>query len=207
MLAADAATPPPPKGWWLPVLTLSACWALAFAVLTSGAASVNLAGAALTDTSALSSFPLAFISFTSGIYNLVLPIEIRTLGRYRTYLLGACVGVLGCIVSWAGMLVGSLAVLLTGAVFIGVGLSHSQNYRFGVLLCVPEAQHPVAISWVLAGGVVGAVLGPEYSKHTRFVIEGVPYGGTVASTRLLLRILLHLHILYSYICTCIYVYI
>ena len=36
-----------------------------------------------------------------------------------------------------------------------------------MVLCVPDpANHPIAISWVLAGGVAGAVIGPEYAKHT-----------------------------------------
>lgn len=164
--------------WWLPVLLLSGCWALAFSVLTSGAASANLAAASLTDAAALSSFPLAVITFTSGLYNLVLPHEIGLLGRYRTYLAGAAVGAGGCIVCWAAMVAESLALLLMGCVFVGIGLSHSQNYRFGVMHCVPEAQHPIAISWVLAGGVAGAILGPEYSKHTRNLITSVPFGGT-----------------------------
>ena len=60
-----------------------------------------------------------------------------------------------------------MALLFTGAVLIGIGLAHSQNFRFGVTLCVAKPKEPVAISWVLAGGVAGAVLGPEYSKHTK----------------------------------------
>ena len=163
--------------WAIPVLLLSSCWALSFAVLTSGAAASNLAAASLTSVATLTSFPLAFTTFTSGLYNLILPFEIEWLGRYRAYLLGALVGLAGCLVCWAGMVVQSLALLLIGCLAIGVGLSHSQNYRFGVLQCVPQQHHPVAISWVLAGGVAGAVLGPEYSKHTRNVIEGVPFGG------------------------------
>ena len=39
---------------------------------------------------------------------------------------------------------------------LGVGLAHAQNFRFGVGLCVAAAKQPVAISWVLAGGVAGA---------------------------------------------------
>jgi MFS family permease len=156
---------------------LSGCWALAFSVLTSGAASANLAAASLTDAAALASFPLAVITFISGLFNLVLPQEIGLLGRYRAYLVGAAIGAGGCVMCWAAMLIKSLALLLVGCVLVGIGLSHAQNYRFGVLQCVPEAQHPVAISWVLAGGVAGAILGPEYSKHTRNLIEGVPFGG------------------------------
>ena len=57
-------------------------------------------------------------------------------------------------ICFAGIEIGSLALLCFGAAFIGIALAHAQNYRFGVTLCVPEASQPVAISWVLAGGVV-----------------------------------------------------
>jgi hypothetical protein len=163
--------------WWLPVTLLSGCWALAFSVLTSGAASANLAAASLIDAAALTSFPLAVILLISGLFNLVLPKEIGLLGLYCAYLIGAAIGAGGCVVCWAAMLTESLALLLVGCAFVGIGLSHAQNYRFGVLQCVSEAQHPVAISWVLAGGVASAVRGPEYSKHTRNVFDGVPFGG------------------------------
>ena len=69
-----------------------------------------------------------------------------------------------------------MALLLIGAILLGIAQGSAQNYRFGVLMCVPEAHHPVAISWVLAGGVAGAVIGPEFSKHTLNLLP-TPYSG------------------------------
>lgn len=70
-----------------------------------------------------------------------------------------------------------MLLLCVGAVLTGIGLSHAQNYRFGVVLCVPDpANHPIAISWVLAGGVAGAVIGPEYAKHTHELTKS-PFAG------------------------------
>ena len=50
--------------WWPPVLMLSACWALAFSILTSCASAINLAGAALSGNPNLNTLPLSLISFT-----------------------------------------------------------------------------------------------------------------------------------------------
>ena len=147
----DAAPPRLPHSWRLPVALLSIGWALAFAVLTACAAALNLAGASFSSPS-FHTLPLAVLSLSSGLHNLLLPREMAVLGRWRAYLLGALLGCAGCLTCFAACEAASMALLCCGSVLIGVGLAHSQNYRFGVLLCVPDAaNHPVAISWVLAG--------------------------------------------------------
>ena len=66
-----------------PPLTTQAC-----------AATLNLAGALFSD-SAYHTLPLALTTFSSGLYNLLLPCELRRLGRWRAYLLGATLGSVG----------------------------------------------------------------------------------------------------------------
>ena len=99
--AAGVAASPPPhtaaassSSWRLPVLLLSLCWCLCFSVLTACAATLNLAGALFSD-SAYHTLPLALTTFSSGLYNLLLPCELRRLGRWRAYLLGATLGSVG----------------------------------------------------------------------------------------------------------------
>ena len=165
------------QGWRLPVALLSIGWALTFATFTACAAAINLAGASFSSPG-YHTFPLAVVAFSSGLHNLLLPREIAVLGRWRAYLLGALLGGSGCLLCFAACEAASMALLCCGAVLIGVGIAHGQNYRFGVLLCVPDAaNHPVAISWVLAGGVIGAVVGPEYAKHSRDLPPLRPYSG------------------------------
>ena len=166
-----------PAPWWQPVLLLSLCWMMSFSVLTACAASANLAGAALNSGDpGLNTLPLAITTFTTGVYNAAMPWLFGKLGRWRAYLMGALVGCAGGLVAWGACEVGSLGLLCFGTFLMGVGLCHSQNYRFGVQLCVPEGRKEVAISWVLAGGVAGAILGPEYSKHARNMLP-TPFGG------------------------------
>jgi hypothetical protein len=168
---ASETAPTTTQSWWSAVAVLCLGWALCFSVLTSCAASINLAAAMISDVSAFQTVPLACQTFAIGIYNLLLPTEFSYVGRRNAYLLGSLFGLVGSLICFAGIEIGSLALLCFGAAFIGIALAHAQNYRFGVTLCVPEASQPVAISWVLAGGVVGAVAGPEYSKHARDLLS------------------------------------
>ena len=162
--------------WWLPVLLLSTCWALAISVLTASAASINLAAAEMTSDANLHTLPLALTSLAQGLYNFVLPTEIERMGRWRSYLLGAALGASGGLCCAGGCELRSLLLLCAGAALVGVGMAHAQNFRFGVQLCVEKSKEPVAISWVLAGGVVGAVCGPEYSKHAKSMLP-TPFSG------------------------------
>lgn len=114
---------------------------------------------------------------SSAFFNFLLPSIFQRLGRWRAYVAAALLGTAGCLVCMAAMLSSQFPLLLLGAVLIGVSMSFAQNYRFGVIRCVPEKQQPVAISWVLAGGVAGAVIGPEFSKHTVELLPGARYGG------------------------------
>ena len=151
--------------WWPPVLVLSIGWALAFSVLTSCASAINLAGASLSGNPNLDTLPLSATSFSTALFNFLLPSIFKRLGRHRGYVAGTFFGIAGGLCCMVAIELKLFSLLILGGVAIGISLSNAQNYRFGVILCVPEAQRSVAISWVLAGGVAGAVIGPEFSKH------------------------------------------
>lgn len=63
------------------------------------------------------------------------------------------------------------------ATLMGVSFSHGQLYRFLAVEFVPPAYQATAIGVVLSGGMVGAVVGPEYSKRTKNAVEGHPFVG------------------------------
>lgn len=51
-------------------------------------------------------------------------------------------------------------------------------YRFAAVEFVPPSHQPTAIAIVLSGGIVGAVVGPEYSKRTKASLPEHPFVGT-----------------------------
>ena len=60
---------------------------------------------------------------------------------------------------WA-LFLGSLALLSTGTFLVGAYQAFAQFYRFAAGEVADDAFRPRAISLVLAGGVVAALLGP-----------------------------------------------
>ena len=68
--------------------------------------------------------------------------------------------------------------LLVAATFIaGYYQANAQLYRFAAAEIAPPALKEKAVSWVLAGGLIGAVLGPNIASSTRNLFE-VPFAGS-----------------------------
>ncbi|MFM1880537.1 MAG: hypothetical protein RLZZ344_771 [Pseudomonadota bacterium] len=71
--------------------------------------------------------------------------------------------------------------LLVAATFIaGYYQANAQLYRFAAAEIAPPALKEKAVSWVLAGGLFGAVLGPNMASYTRNLFD-VPFAGSYLS--------------------------
>ena len=75
---------------------------------------------------------------------------------------------------------GNFELLLLGAGFTGVYFSFHGFYRFAAADTASDAFKPKAISWVLAGGLVGAVLGSEVVQVSSDFFAPIPFAGAYA---------------------------
>jgi MFS family permease len=81
-------------------------------------------------------------------------------GRRNGFLLGSVVGVAGGAVAAWGIQSKSLLILSVGTWLIGAYSGFAQFYRFAASEIATEDFRSRAISWVMAGGIVAAFLGP-----------------------------------------------
>ncbi len=81
-------------------------------------------------------------------------------GRRRGFVTGALLGALAGIVAASGIYAGSLLVLSLGTLLFGASQAFAQFYRFAAAEVSDDEFRPRAISLVLGGGVVAALLGP-----------------------------------------------
>ncbi len=100
----------------------------------------------------------------------------RAWGRQRSFqagLLVACLAALLCAWAAASRNFGLLcaATLLAGYYNANAGL-----YRFAAAELVPPAGREKAVSLVMAGGLIGAIAGPNLATHTRTLLP-VPFAG------------------------------
>ena len=74
-------------------------------------------------------------------------------------------------------MIGSFETLLAGTAFTGVYQAFQGFYRFAAADTASEGFKPKAISWVLAGGLLSALIGPETVHVAADLFAPVPFAG------------------------------
>lgn len=91
----------------------------------------------------------------------------RRWGRQMAFQLGLLVAFLSALMCAAALYVGNFWLLVLATVVAGYYSANGQLYRFaaGELAAPPFREK--AVSLVLAGGLIGAIIGPNLANHTR----------------------------------------
>ena len=98
-------------------------------------------------------------------------------GRRAGFVVGAGGGALGAAVGAYGLMTQSFWLFVLGSLFTGIYMSAQGFYRFAAADTASEAFRAKAISWVMAGGLLSAVIGPQLVKVTAQSMV-VPFLGT-----------------------------
>lgn len=88
----------------------------------------------------------------------------KRIGRKRGFMIGALIGIIGGLVMAAATYIANFWLFAVGNTIFGVSAAFTLFYRFAAAEAADDAFRPKAISLVMAGGVIAAVLGPELSK-------------------------------------------
>jgi MFS family permease len=137
----------------------------------------GLAGGMLSPNPCLATLPISFIVFGSMITAPWLSPLMQRNGRRFGFFLGAASGAVGAMISAYGLYIGSFYVLLVGSLLTGVYMSAQGFYRFAATDTASEAFRPKAISYVMAGGLISAIIGPQLNKLVQDAFV-VPFLGT-----------------------------
>ena len=88
-------------------------------------------------------------------------------GRKISFQLGLLVAVLSALLCAYAALSRNFWLLVTGTFIAGYYSANGQLYRFAAAELTVASQRDKAVSWVLAGGILGAVIGPNLASWTR----------------------------------------
>jgi len=97
-------------------------------------------------------------------------------GRKRSFQVGLVVAGLSAALCALAVSIGSFWLLVASTVFAGFYSANGALYRFAGPELVQPAFKERALSWVLAGGVAGAFIGPNLASATRAWLT-VPFAG------------------------------
>ena len=137
----------------------------------------GLAGQSLAENICYATLPISMIVLGSMLTAPVLSQAMQKYGRKAGFLLGAFGGAIGATIGALGLYYQSFPLFLFGSLFTGVYMSAQGFYRFAALDTASDTLRPKVISYVLAGGLLAAVIGPQLVKVTAHALV-VPYLAT-----------------------------
>jgi predicted MFS family arabinose efflux permease len=137
----------------------------------------GLAGQSLAPNPCLATLPLSLIVLGSMLNATPMAALMQRFGRRAGFWLGTVGGAAGASVGALGLMHGSFALFLLGAFLTGTYMSAQGFYRFAAADTADADFQPKAISYVLAGGLAAAVIGPQLVKVTAEAMV-IPFLGT-----------------------------
>lgn len=137
----------------------------------------GLAGQTLAPNPCYATLPISLIVLGSMLAANPLSMIMQRYGRRIGFFVGALGGALGGAVGAYGLYLHSFEIFLIGSLLTGIYMSAQGFYRFAAADIASEAFRPKAISYVMAGGLASALIGPQLVKVTAQSMV-VPFMGT-----------------------------
>lgn len=152
--------------------------ALNQSAMTGQVAMAALIGHSLAADKALATLPMAVQMLATMSVSIPGAVIFGRLGRYAGFLVGAASFLIASGVFFAAVWIASFPLFLLGCVFSGAGFGIAMYYRFAAAEVSRAEYRSKAISLVMAGGVIGAFLGPTIVKLTKDAFAPVLFAGT-----------------------------
>ncbi len=146
------------------VLTLAIAQGLSVTSTGINIIHTGLVGVMLAPKPEYATIPLSFQFITVALTLIPISLLMGKFGRKIIFFLGVISCFLGSLLIVYSIFEKSFLTFILAAIFIGVAQSTQQFYRYAATDNVPNEFKSKAISLVLAGGIIAAILGPELSK-------------------------------------------
>ena len=150
---------------------LAACQAMLFTNNSTLIAINGLAGLALAPTPSLATLPVTCWVAGGAIATMQASQYMKSVGRKAGLMRGASIGIFGALICAAAVWQASFWLLCFGALVFGTFNAFGQYYRFVAAEVASPDFRATAVSLVLAGGLVGGILGPTTSRVTVDLVE------------------------------------
>jgi MFS family permease len=137
----------------------------------------GLAGQSLASNICFATLPISLIVLGSMLSATPISHLMQRYGRRTGFFIGAGAGALGGAIGAYGLYTASFPIFLLGSLITGTYMSAQGFYRFAAADTASDAFRAKAISYVMAGGLLSAVIGPQLVKATSQAMV-IPFLGT-----------------------------
>ncbi len=164
---------------------LALCQALYTSSVSIDLTLTGLVGYTLADDKALATLPFSLITVAAALTTIFASFLMARIGRRAGFALGAAVGAAGGAISVHAIFIHSFWLFCCGTATVGVFQAFAQYYRLAAADAVDAPSKGRAISTVLTGGVIAAVLGPALAAWSRDWLAPITFAGSYALVTLL----------------------
>jgi len=149
------------------VFLLACCQALLLTNAVTLIAVSSLVGYAIADNKALATMPATLYTIGVAITAFPASMWMKRVGRRKGFMTGTAFGALGAALATFAVARGDFVLFCASMPLMGAYNAFGQYYRFAAADAASTDFKAKAISYVLAGGLAGGIIGPEVSRHTR----------------------------------------
>ena len=175
------------------VVRLAVAQALSMTSMNVNIINTALVGVLLAPVAWLATLPLSLQFLSSMLVTLPASLLMSRFGRRPVLIAGVLISSLSTLCLGVAVVIASFPLFCAGGMGLGAAMGIAGYYRYAAADGLAKGLRPKAISYVLAGGLAAAVLGPEIARRTVDILPEFLYAGcffTVAAVQLLSVIVL-----------------
>jgi len=151
------------------------------AVMMSGGvllvATGSLVGKRLADQPMLATLPVALQMIASVAVAVPASLLMARIGRRAGFMLGALLAITGGVLATYGIASENFLLFSLAAVLLGVFTGFGNYFRFAAVDAATADYRARAVSYVMAGGVIAALLGPNLAHWGAGLVPDVEFAG------------------------------
>ncbi|MEO0867050.1 MAG: MFS transporter [Cyanobacteria bacterium J06642_11] len=163
------------------VAILALCQAMAMTTNTVLVTVAALIGFALASDKALATLPLAMRQVATMTATIPASLLMQRIGRRGGFWVGTAIGLLGGGIGIYSLIIAHFWWFTLSTTLLGVANSFVGYYRFAAADVADDAFRSQAISWVLAGGILAAILGPWVATGSQGWFDSELYIGSLVA--------------------------
>lgn len=159
-------------------VVLSASMALAGANAAVVISTGSLLGQMLAPSPALATLPVSTFVLGTALFTFPASYLMKQIGRRAGFMVGGLAGILTGLLAALAVWVGSFWLYALATTFAGAYQAFVVLYRYAAADTASPGFRPKAISWVMTGGVLAALTGPQLVIHTKDLFPPLLFLGT-----------------------------
>ena len=156
------------------------------AVMVALIATSTLAAKYVTGDNASAFYPTALQFFGMLIFTTPAAYMMKWLGRRWGLTVGGLIGITAALLSVLAIYQANFTLLCLGGLLFGFQSVVVNQMRFAAVEAAAPGQQANAVSYVLLGGIVAAVLGPQVATQTKELLAPIAFAGVYASLAVLI---------------------